>query len=155
MAGVEGGCQLLSVTSLPYVLVISSCRICSLTLPIIHLFIQQQGLNFHCLSGMFQTIGIQQGARQISFPGQTSQPRVLAIPQDSWNFFSSFFLLFAVENFLLVRLHSLPFEFFFQTRSVHFLFKTSEVWEFGTQSQSDLKTISAFWPVTSFPELAL
>lgn len=60
-----------------------------------------------------------------------------------------------MENVLLVRLHSLPFEVFFQTLSVHLFFETFELWEFGKHSQKDLKAISAVCPVISFPELVL
>ena len=55
---------------------------------------------------------------------------VLPVARDSWNFFSSFFLLSTMEKVLLVRLHSLPFEFFSDTLGP-FLFETFEFWEFG------------------------
>lgn len=54
---------------------------------------------------------------------------VCQLQQTLGTFSHLFFLLFTVENVLLVRLHSLPFEGFFQTLSVHLFFET--FWALG------------------------
>lgn len=90
-----------------------------------------------------------------------SQPGVLPIPWGSWNLLKSFFLLLATSNLLLTRLKFTALQVFFgysvSTNPLlyhDFFFKTSGFWEFGTQSQNDLKAISAFCSAAYFPGLA-
>lgn len=79
------------------------------------------------------------------------------MPGDPWDLSAPFLLLLATGNLILVRLKSTPRQNLFQDtvpinplHECDLLFKTSEVWESGTQSKNDLKAISDFCTATYF-----
>lgn len=151
-----GHCHLLSVTSLPCILNLSCPRTCSLTAPVIPFFIQQYSWCCHCLSSILD-LGVQQGTRQV----------FAWVNVTAWGLASS---LGPLGSFLIilpcighgespscqVRIHC-PLSFLQETvptnplRRCGFLFGSSEIWEFGRESQHELKAVSALCLSTYFP----